>query len=190
VVNNDAPIDLVTLALQLGASYVARGFSGDKAQLIPLIKGAMRHLGPALIDVISPCVTFNNHPGSTRSYDYVREHDEAINRLDVILPRDRITAVYAPGEMQRIVQHDGSVLYLRKLHADYDPSDRVGAMNYLQERQSLGEIVTGLIYVDAGAQNLHHYLNTVKTPLNRLDLPELCPGAKALEALNASLRHG
>jgi 2-oxoglutarate ferredoxin oxidoreductase subunit beta len=103
LVNNDVPIDLVTLALQLGASYVARGFSGDKAQLVPLIKGAIRHLGPALIDVISPCVTFNNHLGSTKSYDYVREHDETINRLDVILPKDKITVSYAPGELRRIV---------------------------------------------------------------------------------------
>jgi 2-oxoglutarate ferredoxin oxidoreductase subunit beta len=189
VVNNDAPIDLVTLALQLGASYVARGFSGDKEQLVPLIEGAMRHRGAALIDVISPCVTFNNHPGSTRSYDYVREHNEAINRLDVILPRDRITVAYAPGELRRVVQHDGSVLHLRKLRVDYDPTDRVGAMNHLQERHALGEIVTGLIYVNSGARDLHHYLNTVETPLNRLDVAELCPGAEALEALNQSLRY-
>lgn len=158
----------MTLALQLGATYVGRSFSGDREQLVPLIKGAMRHRGPALIDVISPCVTFNNHQGSTKSYDYVREHNEAINRVDVILPRDKITASYAPGELRRIVQHDGSVLHLRKLHADYDPSDRVGAMNYLQERQAIGEIVTGLIYVDSNAEDLHRYLNTVEKPLNKL----------------------
>ena len=190
VVNNDTPIDLVTLALQLGATYVARSFSGDKEQLIPLIKGAMRHRGPALIDIISPCVTFNNHAGSTRSYDYVREHNAAINRVDVILPRDKLTVSYAPGELRRIVQHDGSVLHLRKLHTDYDPSDRVGAMNHLQERRTLGEIVTGLIYVDSSAEDLHRYLNTVEKPINRLDLSELCPGAAALEALNESLRKG
>ena len=183
-----SPIDLVTLALQLGATYVGRSFSGDKEQLVPLIKGAMRHRGPALIDVISPCVTFNNHQGSTKSYDYVREHNEAINRVDVILPRDKITASYAPGELRRIVQHDGSVLHLRKLHADYDPSDRVGAMNYLQERQAIGEIVTGLIYVDSNAEDLHRYLNTVEKPLNKLGDADLCPGSKALQALNASLR--
>ena len=188
VINNDTPIDLVTLALQLGATYVGRSFSGDKEQLVPLIKGAMRHRGPALIDVISPCVTFNNHQGSTKSYDYVREHNEAINRVDVILPRDKITASYAPGELRRIVQHDGSVLHLRKLHADYDPSDRVGAMNYLQERQAIGEIVTGLIYVDSNAEDLHRYLNTVEKPLNKLGDADLCPGSKALQALNASLR--
>lgn len=190
VINNDTPIDLVTLALQLGGTYVARSFSGDKEQLVPLIKGAMCHRGPSLIDIISPCVTFNNHAGSTKSYDYVREHDEAINRLDVILPRDKLTVSYAPGELRRIVQHDGSVLCLRKLHADYDPSDRVGAMNHLQERRALGEIVTGLIYVDASEGDLHRYLNTVETPLNQLALPDLCPGAHALEALNESLRRG
>ncbi len=189
VVNNDTPIDLVTLALQLGATYVARSFSGDKEQLVPLIKGAMRHSGPALIDVISPCVTFNNHQGSTKSYDYVREHNEATNRIDVILPRDKITASYGPGELRRVVQHDGSVLLLRKLHAEYNPSDRVAAMNYLQERQSVGEIVTGLIYVNGDAEDLHHYLNTVETPLNKLGDAELCPGSRALEALNESLRH-
>ena len=190
VVNNDNPIDLVALALQLGATYVARSFSGDKEQLIPLIKGGMRHLGPALIDVISPCVTFNNHAGSTKSYDYVREHNEAINRLDIILPRDKITASYAPGSLRRIVQHDGSVLLLRKLGEDYDPSDRVGAMNYLQERHAMGEIVTGLIYVDSNAEDLHRHLNTIEKPLNQLDVADVCPGSQALEALNESLRKG
>ncbi|MEI7431050.1 MAG: 2-oxoacid:ferredoxin oxidoreductase subunit beta [Betaproteobacteria bacterium] len=188
VINNETPIDLVALALELGASYVARSFSGDKEQLIPLIKGAMRHRGPALIDVISPCVTFNNHAGSTKSYDYVREHNESVNRLDVILPRDKICAVYPPGSLRRIVQHDGSVLHLRKLDNDYDPSDRVGAMNYIKERETLGEIVTGLLYVDSSAEDLHRYLNTVEKPLNQLGDDVLCPGSKALQALNASLR--
>jgi 2-oxoglutarate ferredoxin oxidoreductase subunit beta len=188
VVNSESPIDLAALALQLGATYVARSFSGDKEQLIPLIKGALRHLGSALIDVISPCVTFNNHPGSTKSYDYVREHNDAVNRLDVILPRDKINASYPPGSLRRIVQHDGSVLHLRKLGKDYDPSDRVAAMNYLQERHVLGEIVTGLLYVDSSAEDLHRHLNTVEMPLNQLRDDTLCPGSKVLEALNASLR--
>ncbi len=187
-VNNDSPIDLVTLALQLGASYVARSFSGDKEQLIPLIKGAMRHNGSALIDVLSPCVTFNNHDGSTKSYDYVREHNDAVNKLDVILPQDKITASYAPGSLRRVVQHNGSILHLRKLHEDYDPSDRVKAMNYLQERQSLGEIVTGLIYVNDHSEDMHRYLNTVEKPLNSLDERALCPGDAALKALNQSFR--
>lgn len=188
VVNSDSPIDLAALALQLGATYVARSFSGDKAQLVPLIKGALRHCGPALIDVISPCVTFNNHAGSTKSYDYVREHNEAVNQIEVILPRASIDASYPPGSVQRVVQHDGSVLHLRKLGPDYDPTDRIGAMNYLQERCAEGEIVTGLLYVDEGAEDLHRHLNTVAVPLNQLGDVELCPGARALEDLNASLR--
>ena len=188
VVNNDSPIDLVALALQLGASYVARSFSGDKEQLIPLIKGALRHHGPALIDILSPCVTFNNHNGSTKSYDYVREHNAAVNRLDVILARDPIETSYPAGALRRVVQHDGSVLQLRKLADNYDPTDRIGAMNYLQERHALGEIVTGLLFVDSNTEDMHHHLNTVETPLNRLDDARLCPGSKALEALNASLR--
>jgi 2-oxoglutarate ferredoxin oxidoreductase subunit beta len=133
-------------------------------------------------------VTFNNHAGSTKSYDYVREHNDAVNRLDFILPRDQINATYAPGELRRIVQHDGSVLHLRKLDNDYDPSDRVAAMNYLQERHALGEIVTGLLYVDSSAEDLHRHLNTVEKPLNQLGDAYLCPGSKALDALNASLR--
>ncbi|MDP2169393.1 MAG: 2-oxoacid:ferredoxin oxidoreductase subunit beta [Rhodocyclaceae bacterium] len=188
VVNTDSPIDLVALALQLGATYVARSFSGDKEQLIPLIKGALRHRGPAFIDVISPCVTFNNHAGSTKSYDYVREHNDAVNRLDFILPRDQIEASYAPGELRRVVQHDGSILLLRKLKTDYDPTDRVGAMNHLQERHAIGEIVTGLLFVDSTSESMHRHLNTVEKPLNQLGDAYLCPGNHALEALNASLR--
>src|SRR5690606_6799354 len=116
-VNNDSPLDMVTMALQLGATYVARSFSGDKAQLVPLIKGALAHRGAAFIDVISPCVAFNNHPGSTRSYEHVREHNEAVNRLDVIVPRARIEVDYGQGETLEVTQHDGSVLRLHKLDA-------------------------------------------------------------------------
>jgi len=188
VVNSDSPIDLAALALQLGATYVARSFSGDKEQLVPLIKGALRHHGSSLIDIISPCVTFNNHAGSTKSYDYVREHNVAVNQLDVILPRAQIETSYPPGSLRRVVQHDGSVLHLRKLGPDYDPSDRIGAMNYLQERGALGEIVTGLLFVDSSAEDLHRHLNTVEKPLNQLGDAYLCPGSKALEALNATLR--
>ncbi len=188
VVNADSPIDLVTLALELGATYVARSFSGDKEQLVPLIKGAIRHKGPALIDVISPCVTFNNHAGSTRSYDYVREHNEAVNRLEVILARDPLETSYAPGSLRRVVQHDGSVLLLRKLGHDYDPTDRIGAMNHLHERAALGEIATGLLFVNEDGEEMHQNLNTVQTPLNALTDADLCPGASVLETINASLR--
>ena len=188
VVNTDAPLDLVGLALQLGASFVGRSFSGDKEQLVPLIKGAIAHRGAAILDVLSPCVTFYNHAGSTKSYDYVREHNDSINRLDFIEPRAEITVDYAPGELIEVTQHDGSLLRLRKLDAAYDPSDRVAAMNYLHERQAAGEIVTGLLYVDEGAQDLHAHLKTVATPLNTLDTAALCPGAAALDRINAALR--
>jgi 2-oxoglutarate ferredoxin oxidoreductase subunit beta len=186
--NMDAPIDLVGMALQLGASFVGRSFSGDKAQLVPLIAAAIRHHGAAFIDVISPCVAFNNHLGSTKSFDYVREHNDAVNRLDLMEGRDPIVADYAPGTVESVTQHDGSVLRLRKLHPDYDPADRLSAMSYLQERHAAGEIVTGLLYVDPEAHDLHDHFETVERPLNELGEAELCPGNEALQKLNASLR--
>ncbi len=188
VLNTDEPIDMVAVALQMGASYAARSFSGDKAQLVPLIKAAMLHQGAAFIDVISPCIAFNNHAGSTKSYDYVREHNEAVNFLDVMTGREPITAQYGPGELREVMQHDGSVLRLRKLHEDFDPSNRIAAMNYLQEHAAMGEIVTGLLYVDPDPQDMHGNLNTVDMPLNRLGDSDLVPGAEALERFNASLR--
>jgi 2-oxoglutarate ferredoxin oxidoreductase subunit beta len=188
VVNADSPIDMVGLALQLGASYVARGFSGDKRQLVPLIKAAIEHRGAALIDVVSPCVAFNNHAGSTKSYDYVREHNEAVNRLDFITGREQITADYEPGSVTSVTMHDGSQVRMRKLAPDYDPTNRIKAMNYLQERAAAGEVVTGLLYVEADSEDLHAHLNTVDMPLNAMSERELCPGSVALEKINAALR--
>src|SRR5436309_2719286 len=174
-INNEEGIDLVLLALQLGATYVARSFSGDKGQLVPLIKGAIVHPGAAFIDVISPCVAFNNHEGSTRSYDYVREHNEAVNHLDVITVRKEITTDYAPGSVQEVRQHDGSVVRLRKLEERFDPTDRIAAMTYVQSRHAIGEIVTGLLYISHNPRDLHGALNTVQQPLNQLGERELCP---------------
>jgi 2-oxoglutarate ferredoxin oxidoreductase subunit beta len=188
VVNSDSPVDLVGIALQLGATYVGRGFSGNKSQLVPLIKGAITHGGAAFIDVISPCVAFNNHPGSTKSYDYVREHNESVSRIDFITGREEIVSEYAPGEVVDVRQHDGAILRLRSLHADYDPTDRAAAMAYMQEHAARGEVVTGLLYVDPLATDLHTALNTSGRPLNGQGASELCPGAAALEKLNASLR--
>ncbi|MDY0743510.1 2-oxoacid:ferredoxin oxidoreductase subunit beta [Paucibacter sp. R3-3] len=186
-VNHDAAIDLVSLALQLGATYVARGFSGDKAQLVPLIEGAIRHGGAAFVDVISPCVAFNNHAGSTRSYDYVREHNEAVSRVDFI---DLAAQQLAAGDEDVIVvpQPDGTAMRLRRLRDDYRPTDRIAAMNQVQALAATGEIATGLLYVDPDAGDLHRALNTTATPLNRLAEAELCPGAAALEKINAGLR--
>ncbi|MHB1992477.1 2-oxoacid:ferredoxin oxidoreductase subunit beta [Metallibacterium scheffleri] len=188
VTNTDSPLDMVGMALMLGASFVARGFSGDKRQLVPLIKAAIAHKGAAFIDVISPCVAFNNHAGSTKSYEYVREHNEAVNRLDIMPARTQITVDYADGDTIEVEQHDGSVLRLHKLHADYDAHDRVGAMNYLQAHQAKGEVVTGLLYVDPQARDLHAHLDTVDAPFNTLGERELCPGAAVLEKINAGLR--
>jgi 2-oxoglutarate/2-oxoacid ferredoxin oxidoreductase subunit beta len=187
VINSDTPIDLVGLALQLGATYVARSFSGDKEQLVPLIKGALSHRGAAFIDVISPCVAFNNHPGSTKSYDYVRAHNEAVNRLDFMPSRDPVSARYAPGEVIEVTQHDGSVLRLRKLAEGYDAGDRLAAMTHIHAHEARGEILTGLLYVRGDSQDLHAHLRTVDTALNRLTEAELCPGSAALAALNAEL---
>ncbi len=188
IANSDEPLDMIGMALLLGATYVARSFSGDKQQLVPLIKAAIEHKGAAFIDVISPCIAFNNHPGSTKSYEYVRQHNEAVNRLDFIESREEITADYAPGAVVNVAQHDGSVLRLRKLAAEYDPTDRIKAMNYLQQRTAAGEVVTGLLYIDPQSVDLHEHINTVETPLNQLDVRELCPGSVALDRINAGLR--
>ena len=187
-INTDEGIDLVLMALQLGATYVARSFSGDKHQLTPLIKGALTHEGAAFIDVVSPCVAFNNHDGSTKSYDYVREHNEAVNSLDVITVHKEITTQYEPGTVQQVQQHDGSTIVLRKLHDNYDASDRIAAMTYVQSRYAVGEIVTGLLYVNHKPRDLHGALNTVAAPLNTLNERELCPGSAALEKFNEGLR--
>ncbi|MEJ5988666.1 2-oxoacid:ferredoxin oxidoreductase subunit beta [Ramlibacter sp. PS3R-8] len=188
VTNSDSPVDLVAMALQLGATYVARSFSGSKEQLVPLIKGAMTHGGAAFIDVISPCVAFNNHPGSTKSYDYIREHNESVSRIDFISKRDEITAQAPPGQVVDVRQHDGTLLRLRTRHADYDPTDRAAAMAFMQAHQARGEVVTGLLYVDPLATDLHTALNTTARPLNALEAPSLCPGAAVLAKINHSLR--
>jgi 2-oxoglutarate ferredoxin oxidoreductase subunit beta len=188
VANTDSPLDLVTMALQLGASYVGRGFSGDKKQLVPLIKGALSHRGTAFIDVISPCVAFNNHAGSTKSYDYVREHNDAVNKLDVMPPRSEIAIDYAAGDAIAVEQHDGTVLHLRKLAEEYDPRDRITAMNFIQQHHARGEVVTGLLFVDPQAGDLHQHLKTSARPLNRLEAADLSPGRAVLDKINAKLR--
>jgi 2-oxoglutarate ferredoxin oxidoreductase subunit beta len=188
VTNTDNSIDLAAMALQLGATFVARSFSGDKHQLVPIIKAAIEHEGAAFIDVISPCVAFNNHSGSTKSFDYVREHNEAVNRLDFMPARAPIKVDYEPGSVQIVEQHDGSRLALKKLNAEYDVHDRVAAMGFLAEHAAKGQIVTGLLYVTQDPVDLHHHLKTVEKPLNVLAEKELCPGSAALDKINASLR--
>src|ERR1700694_831679 len=175
-INTDNSIDLAALALQLGASFVARSCSGDKHQLVPVIKAAIAHKGAAFIDIISPCVAFNNHAGSTKSFDFVREHNEAVNRLDFISSRMPIEVEYEPGTVEVVEQHDGSRLTLRKLAADYEISDRAAALGFLQHHATKGQIVTGLLYMQKDSDDLHAHLHTVDVPLNSLSEKELCPG--------------
>jgi 2-oxoglutarate ferredoxin oxidoreductase subunit beta len=186
--NTDNSIDLVSMALQLGATFVARSFSGDKEQLVPLIKAAIEHNGAAFIDCISPCVAFNNHAGSTKSFDYVREHNEAVNMLDFMTARAPIHADYEPGTVEVVEQHDGSKLMLRKLASDYNPHDRLAAVSYVQERAAAGEIVTGLLFIDKDSEDLHAHHAITETPLNALGEEELCPGPEILAKINASLQ--
>jgi 2-oxoglutarate ferredoxin oxidoreductase subunit beta len=181
-------IDLPGLALQLGATFVARSFSGDKEQLVPLIKAAMSHRGFALIDVISPCVTFNNNPGSTKSYEFVREHTEATGTMDFVPMRDEITTKYQAGSMHEVTLHDGSVLHLHKMSDTLDPFDRGSAIQAIEQSRQKGDILTGLLYMNKDSSELHEVLETTQRPLNSLDESDLCPGSKMLENINASLR--
>ncbi|WP_342359515.1 2-oxoacid:ferredoxin oxidoreductase subunit beta [Terrarubrum flagellatum] len=188
VANADSPIDMVAIALQLGATFVARSFSGDKGQLVPLIKAALEHKGAAFIDCISPCIAFNNHEGSTKSFDYVRAHNAALNSLDFLSGRAPITADYAEGAMQDVTLHDGSAIRLRKLAGDYDIHDRSAALTHLHRLADEGEIGTGLIYLDEAPSDMHARLGTATKPLNALGDRDLVPGAAALAKINASLR--
>ena len=178
------PIDLCQMAIQLGAGFVARSFSGDKEQLVPLIKAGIKYRGFALLDVLSPCVTFNNHSASTKSYDYVRAHNDAIGKLDLVPPKHEIVAEYAEGESVGVEMHDGSMLRLHKLDAAHDPSDTDSALNIIRARAAAGEVATGLLYIDPEEEDLHQVLGTVATPLNALPVRDLCPGSKALVDIN------
>jgi 2-oxoglutarate/2-oxoacid ferredoxin oxidoreductase subunit beta len=155
---------------------------------VPLIKTAIEHQGAAFIDCISPCVAFNNHVGSTKSFDYVRAHNAALNALDFISPQAPITAEYEAGSSKVIDLHDGSSVRLRKIARDHDINDRHAAMAVLHRHKAAGEIVTGLLYLDPEPEDLHNHLGSVDTPLNALNEAELCPGSALLDKLNAALR--
>ena len=186
--NSYQAIDLPALALELGATFVARSFSGDKTQLIPLIKAAISHHGFALIDVISPCVTFNNNTGSTKSYDYVREHIKVAEVIDYVPFGKEITVSYEEGASADVKMHDGSSIQLHKLAPNWDPRDKFATMQRIYTARAKGEILTGLLYLDENTQDLHDILNTVDTPLNELREVDLCPGSAALVDINQSLR--
>ncbi len=181
------PIDLASLALQLGATFVARSFSGDKKQLEPLIKAAISHRGFAFIDVVSPCVTFNNNPGSKKSYEFVREHCEATGTVDFVPLEKEITTDYEIGTTEEITLHDGSVIRLNKAK-DLDVHNRFAAQQTVYEATQRGEVLTGLLYVDTDPCDLHDILNTSIKPLNAMSESVLCPGSQTLETINESFR--
>jgi 2-oxoglutarate ferredoxin oxidoreductase subunit beta len=188
-VNQSPPIDPVLLALSLGATFVARGFSGDKAQLVPLIQAGMRHRGFALIDVLSPCVTFNDHEGSTKSYTFTREHYHAAMEADFVPPAEQIAVDYPPGETQPVQLHDGSRVILRKLGVSYDPTDRSAAYAFIESKLKQNEYVTGLIHIDEADNTAFHNLNrTAKVPLNSIPFEKLSPGSAALDKLMGRYR--
>jgi len=187
-VNLFESIDLASLAIELGATFVAQSFSGDKTQLVPLIKAAMSHPGFAFVNVISPCVTFNNNPGSTKSYDYVRDHMETTAMMDFVPIAREIKAEYEEGTVEDIAMHDGSHIRLHKLEKDWDPLNRISAMNAVQNSRVKGEILTGLLYVDPDTSDLHDLIQTNERPLNTLTKAELCPGSDILTKINAGLR--
>jgi len=186
--NLQPPIDPVQLAMSLGGTFVARSFSGDKEQLVPLIKAGIMHRGFALLDVLSPCVTFNDHEASTKSYAYAREHFHPVVHTDFIPPSEEIRVAYNQGEVMPIELHDGSKLLLRKVRHDFSTHNRGAALDYVRAHQRRGEFVTGLLYVDEGEPDLHSINATTSVPLNELDYDLLCPGQAGLDAVQARLR--
>jgi 2-oxoglutarate/2-oxoacid ferredoxin oxidoreductase subunit beta len=187
-VNHFQTIDLCGLALELGASFVAQSFSGDKEQLVPIIRAAIKHSGFAFINIISPCVTFNNNVGSTKSYDYVRQHVEATATIDFVPEMTEITTHYEEGSIKRVKMHDGTVIQLHKLEQDWDPLDRISAMVALRKARKKNEVLTGMLYIDEKSDDLHAILKTTQKPLNSLKQEELCPGSETLKEINAGLR--
>ena len=188
VVNDLPPLDLCALAIELGATFVARSFSGDKKQLLSVLKAAIAHRGTALIDVISPCVTFNDHEGSTKSYSYVKDHDEVLGEVTFVPFFEDITVEYEAGASTEVKMHDGSHLYLRKIAEDYNPSDKMSAIRLLHETAMRGEFATGVFYVEPDKDDFLTSLNTVDTPLAFLPQEVTRPGKAVLDQLMDGLK--
>ena len=186
--NTMEAIDPCLMALTLGATFVARSFSGDKAQLVPILKAGLAHRGFAFIDVISPCVTFNDHEGSTKSYAYTRENNVEVVAADFVAPARAITTDYQAGTLSRVLMHDGSWVQLRKIAEDYDPTDRDNAYRHIRNHQKEGEIVTGLLHISGDSKDMHEQMGTIATPLVQLPFENLCPGSAALDTLQRRFR--
>lgn len=184
--NSLAPIDPVLLGLSIGATFVARGFSGDKARLVPLLKAGLLHRGLALIDVISPCVQFNDHEGSTKSYAFTREHEVAAT--DLVMPRQEIVADIPAEGVVSVAMHDGSLMRFRAVPEGYDPTDRASAAAYVAERNAAGEVGTGLLFATEDTPDLHELSRTTSEPLSSLPFDRLCPGSAALAELQRGFR--
>ena len=181
--NQQEPIDPVSTALALGATYIARSFSGDRQQLVPLIQGALMHNGFALVDIISPCVTFNDHVGSTKSYAHTREHYHHVIDTDFVPPAEEILASYKEGDTMPIKLHDGSKIVFRRVNRDYDPTSRAAAFSFLRDSVNAGEIMTGLLYIDEETGDMHDLLGSVDQPLSQIPYQDLNPGKDKLANL-------
>src|ERR1700684_1600547 len=183
VVNDLPPVDTCALAVQLGATFVGRSFSGDKKQLHTMLKAAIAHRGTVMLDVVSPCVTFNDHEGSTKSYKYVQEHEEAINEVGFVPSFEEISVDYDPGTTYDVEMHDGSHMRLRKLHPEYNPTSRIGAVTSLMEAHEKGEVLTGVFYVDTKKPSFTDMLNLVDEPLATLPESRTRPSRQVLEQI-------
>jgi len=188
VINDLPPIDTCGLAIELGATFVGRSFSGDKRQLSTMLKAAIAHHGTVMLDVVSPCVTFNDHEGSTKSYKYVKDHEETLQEMSFVPHFEEIDVEYDPGSTVSVTMHDGSHLQLRKLEENYDPTDRIAAMKRLSEAHDAGEVLTGVFYVNTKAPSFLDMLNMVDEPLATLPESITRPGREALEAAMEELR--
>jgi 2-oxoglutarate ferredoxin oxidoreductase subunit beta len=188
VANELPPIDTCRLAIELGASFVARSFSGDKKQLLSILKASLAHKGTCMIDVLSPCVTFNDHEGSTKSYAYAKDHDEVMGEVSFVPYFEDISVEYEPGTTTSVSMHDGSKLYLKKVAADYNPTDKMTALRLLHETARRGEFATGVLYVEPDKEDFISMHGLVDEPLASLPMERVRPGKAVLDEVMESLR--
>ena len=188
VVNDLPPIDTCAMAITLGATFVGRSFSGDKKQLHSMLKAAIAHRGTVMLDVVSPCTTFNDHEGSTKSYKWMKEHEEPIQEISFVPAFEDITVDYDPGTTIEVTMHDGSSLRLSKLEEDYDATNRLKAIQRLHEAHEKGEALTGVFYVNTKAPSFLDLLNITDEPLATLPQSKTRPGREVLEQVMEELR--
>jgi len=188
VINDLPALDTCALAIQAGATFVGRSFSGDKRQLTAMLKAAVAHRGTVMLDIVSPCVTFNDHEGSTKSYQFMKDHDEPIHEISFVPHFENIDVDYDPGTTTEVIMHDGSHLRLRKLNEEYDPTDKLGAMHALLESHAKGEVLTGVFFVDTKKPNFIELLNMSDSPLATLPESSVRPSSKSLDEAMEELR--